>query len=105
MSRRDTFLFLHYLRSNRNLYVIKMLRQTTSLRICKDCVFFRPNPKFWSFDKNAIIYGHCEKFGKTDLVTGDVELAFASLCRENEAQCGQVGTYYNQKFKVQNPKY
>ena len=66
-------------------------------RICKECVHFRPNPKFWGFDKNATVFGYCEKFGKTDLVTGDIEYSFASLCREDDAKCGIDGTHYKSR--------
>ena len=66
-------------------------------RICKDCVHFRPNPNFWRFDKNAIVFGHCGQFGKTDLVTGEVEPQFASICRDDESKCGVDGSHYTSK--------
>jgi hypothetical protein len=79
-----------------------MLRRTIPLsletpRICKDCAYFRPSDRFWRIDKNATVFGYCEKFGKTDLVTGDVELTYASLCREDETKCGAVGIHYQSK--------
>ena len=74
-----------------------MLLQAAAPRICKNCVYFRPNPKFSWFNKDAIVFGHCEKFGKIDLVTGDIEYSFASVCRDNATQCGKEGTQFKDK--------
>ena len=76
-----------------------MQRLVETNRICKQCVHFRKNPKFWSFGHNAVVFGKCQKFGKTDLVTGEVELAFASICRENEALCGAKGALFEPREK------
>lgn len=77
---------------------VKMqILKSAAPRLCKDCVYLRPNPKFWGFDKNATIFGHCGKFGKIDLVTGDIEYSFASVCRDNDTQCGKEGTQFSAK--------
>lgn len=75
--------------------------QNTVHRICKDCVHFQKNDRFWRFNKNATVFGHCKKFGKTDLVSGDVELTFASLCRDDDSKCGLEGIHYESKIRKQ----
>lgn len=42
--------------------------------------------------------GNCSIFGKQNLVTGEIEYEYASICRINESKCGKEGKYYSKKL-------
>lgn len=55
---------------------------------CATCKHFIPD----SLDSAA--FSKCEKFGKVNLVSGEIKYDFADYCRDSDSKCGQNGTYY-----------
>lgn len=47
-----------------------------------------------SFDNSL---GKCSKFGKKDLVTGDITYEWAAVCRTLDRKCGESGKYFYSK--------
>lgn len=39
-------------------------------------------------------FSKCSKFGKANLVSGEISYDFADSCRESESKCGTNGTHY-----------
>jgi hypothetical protein len=39
-------------------------------------------------------FSKCKKFGKANLVSGEIAYDFADSCREMESKCGQYGKHY-----------
>uniref|UniRef100_A0A6C0F6L5 Uncharacterized protein n=1 Tax=viral metagenome TaxID=1070528 RepID=A0A6C0F6L5_9ZZZZ len=67
--------------------------KNSELPVCKDCLHFKP------YDVNEFSYnlGRCDKFGRKDIVSGEITYVFAELCRIDEDQCGKNGTYFESK--------
>jgi hypothetical protein len=55
---------------------------------CITCKQFIPD----SLDSST--FSKCKKFGKANLVSGEIIYDFADSCREIESKCGQNGTHY-----------
>jgi hypothetical protein len=55
---------------------------------CITCKNFIPD----SFDSPT--FSKCKKFGKANLVSGEIAYDFADSCRETESKCGTIGTHY-----------
>jgi hypothetical protein len=55
---------------------------------CVTCKHFIPD----SFDSTR--FSKCKKFGKANLVSGEIAYDFADSCREMESKCGQYGRHY-----------
>ena len=60
---------------------------------CINCVHFtqieRLNPD----------YAKCKKFGRMDLVTGEITYEYASISRRFDDYCGEKGFFYEEKVK------
>ena len=61
--------------------------------VCKNCKHFVPSNKQIS-ESAKIEYGQCKLFREKDLVTGVVELEYASTCRITK--CRKEGVYFEQ---------
>lgn len=55
---------------------------------CITCKHFIPD----SFGSPT--FSKCSKFGKANLVSGEISYDFADSCRESESKCGTNGTHY-----------
>ena len=44
-------------------------------------------------------YGLCKKFGKMNLVSGQVKHDYASHCRDDDKKCGEKGDLYEEAPK------
>jgi len=69
------------------------------LPACINCVHFIPDKSNYPYDPppNDKEYGKCKLFGKQDMVTGDINYAYASLTRLDEQKCGEKGQYFKDK--------
>ena len=65
---------------------------------CITCKNFIPD----SFDSPT--FSKCKKFGKANLVSGEISYDFADSCRETESKCGANGTHYifDEFYKAKN---
>ena len=63
--------------------------------VCKNCKYFLPN-KNLNDKKSQVIYGRCSNFMEKDIVSGDVEYNYASVCRSSDRLCGQYGKYFEE---------
>jgi hypothetical protein len=63
--------------------------------VCAKCVHYD------EFDHHNPIpeYSRCKKFGKMDLVSGQIKYDYASICRDNDDKCGEKGFFYEEKPK------
>ena len=61
---------------------------------CKNCKYFLPDKTFYS-EKSQIIFGRCGYFGIKNVLSCEINYAYASICRIEE--CGQYGKYYSEK--------
>ena len=63
---------------------------------CRNCKYFKPDKTFDS--KNSQIkYGKCTYFGEKDLVSGEIDYKYASICRKSSigyTYCGEYGKYF-----------
>ena len=60
-----------------------------NLPACKNCKHFIQY-RHISFDQ----LHRCRRFGKKNIVTGEIKYDFADMCRENNAKCGMNATYF-----------
>ena len=64
---------------------------------CKSCKYFIPN-KTHSSEEQQINYGRCGYFGEKNVVSGELEYKYASICRISGFNyCGEHGKYYSPK--------
>jgi hypothetical protein len=62
--------------------------------VCQDCRHFQ-NSLF--LDAN---FGKCARFGEKNIMTGNIHLEYAELCRKNEHKCGINATYFEKNSCV-----
>ena len=58
---------------------------------CINCVHFTQNEQL------NVDYAKCKKFGRMDLVSGEIKYDYASLCRNFDDKCGEKGFFYEEK--------
>ena len=76
---------------NRILTTGKVFIKNSDLPICLHCVhFIRPAKQ----DQDYELYGRCKKFGKMNLITGEVDYSLARHCRSDDETCGYIGIGY-----------
>ena len=81
----------------RKFSLVRLSAETSKFPLCKDC-------KFFISDKNTSI-GKCKNFGSLDLVTGEIQYAYAAVSRVNShtnhyvhlSECGQKGLLFQNK--------
>lgn len=66
--------------------------RSTTFKICKKCIHFIEDK---SDVPNDTLYGRCKMFGEQNIITGEVENDFASMCRYDNTKCGINGKYFN----------
>ena len=55
--------------------------------VCKNCIYFTPN----SWNGNN---GKCGKFGKRDLINGNIDYEYVRSIRYDDAKCGLSGKFF-----------
>lgn len=66
---------------------------------CKDCIFLDKNNLVV---ENDIYYlSTCTRFGKANLVSGEIKYDFADFCRKEELKCGTEGKHFVSKISVE----
>jgi hypothetical protein len=90
MMRLRTGLGLRRGFTSKNTYITNI-----NTPICVNCLHFIPHSD--RFD-NAL--GKCSKFGKKDLVTGDIKYEWAAICRTLDRKCGESGLYFYSKHDL-----
>jgi len=65
---------------------------------CFTCKHFIPD----SLDSTR--FSKCQKFGKANLVSGEITYDYSDYCRDTESKCGQNGTHYifDEFYKAKN---
>ena len=66
--------------------------QNSNVPLCKNCVYFQKYkmPEFYDL-------GKCTKFGKMDIVSGEIEYQYAYTSRNNKDLCSFNGTYFEER--------
>jgi hypothetical protein len=67
-----------------------------TVKLCRNCVYFRPDPKFNKNDSAHIELGLCAISGIQDLVSGKIRSSYASVHRSNIYECGPDGKYFSE---------
>lgn len=75
--------------------------KNANFKSCINCVNFIEDKTNYLYERlpNDKLYGKCNKFGDQDFVTGEIDNAYAAMCRMDNAKCGASGKYFEQKFK------
>ena len=82
-------------RFNRILPTGKVFIKNSDLPICIDCLHFtRPTELQKEYRDKYELYGRCKKFGKMNLITGEIEYCLARNCRLDDEKCGYVALEY-----------
>ena len=70
----------------------KIFIQNSDLPVCLNCVhFIRP-----SRQDDYELYGRCKKYGKMNLITGEIQYSLAISCRLDDDKCGSDGTGFKE---------
>ena len=73
----------------------KGLIKNSDTPICLNCLhFIRPTKEYRD---DYELYGRCEKFGKMNLITGEIEYDIAINCRLDDEKCGSLGKEYKEE--------
>lgn len=70
----------------------KRFIENSNVPLCKNCVYFKPYKHPEHYD-----LGRCTKFGKMDIISGNIDYEYAYQCRNNEKCCGFNGTYFEER--------
>ena len=66
-----------------------------NLPACINCVHFIEDQSNYPYDPPPKTeYGKCKLFGKQNMVTGEINNEYASVCRHDEKKCGEKGQYF-----------
>jgi len=83
---------------NRILPTGKVFIQNSHSPICLNCVhFIRPTELQKEYRDDYEGYGKCKKFGKMNLITGEIEYDLARHCRLDDNMCGSLGKEYTEE--------
>ena len=71
---------------------------------CVTCKHFIPDSLDFSRFSGFSRFSKCKKFGKANLVSGEIAYKFANFCRDSESICGPNGTHYafDELYKSKN---
>ena len=61
---------------------------------CYNCVYYKPS--FFSTDYGSSI-SKCEKIGEKNILTGEINYDYVTICRMNELKCGKEGKYFEEE--------
>jgi len=70
--------------------------------VCVNCVHYIPCK---SSSKFAIDSSKCGKFGEKDIITNEINYAYAKLCRKDIDRCSLEGRYWEQEPNLQLKKW
>jgi len=74
--------------------------RNVNIPACRNCIHFQPY-KYGSFSSGT---SKCANFGNKDIISGEVTIDYADLCRKDESKCGIEGKYFekepNLEFKM-----
>lgn len=75
--------------------------KNANFKSCVNCINFIKEKTNYPYEElpNDKLYGQCKKFGRQDLVTGEIENDFAVLCRSDNTKCGISGKYFEKKLE------
>jgi hypothetical protein len=70
----------------------KQFTKNSNVPLCRNCVYFKKHkyPDFFDL-------GKCTKFGKMDVVSGEIDYKYAYINRNNNVSCGNNGTYFEER--------
>ena len=66
--------------------------QNSNVPLCKNCVYFQKYkyPEYYDL-------GKCTKFGKMDIVSGEIKYEYAYRSRNDDKLCSFNGTYFEER--------
>lgn len=67
--------------------------------ICFNCAHFIKYQDS-NLDNDHRAFGKCKKFGKMDLVSGEVKHDYAEHCRNDDRRCGEKAAFYEESPKT-----
>ena len=75
--------------------------KNANFKSCINCVNFIEDKTNYPYERlpNDKLYGKCAKFGDQDFVTGEIDNAYAAMCRIDNTKCGASAKYFEQKLK------
>ena len=80
---------------NRILPTGKVFIKNSDLPICLNCLhFIRPTELQKEYRDDYELYGRCKKFGKMNLINGEIEYDLARHCRLDDEKCGYTAAEY-----------
>lgn len=65
----------------------KLFIKNSDLPTCVDCKFIIPY-------KNDLTLSKCQKFGEKNIITGEIEYTYVSICRNYDNMCGLSGKLF-----------
>ena len=81
------------------VYSDKMIRNV-NIPACRNCIHFQPS----KYDSISSGISKCANFGNKDIISDEVTMDYADLCRKDESKCGIEGKYFekepNLEFKM-----
>jgi hypothetical protein len=64
------------------------------LPICKNCIHFQASYYTKNNEIQTNNIDRCGKFGKMNIITGEIKYDYAEFCRQDQQQCGENGKYF-----------
>lgn len=86
----EGFLFILYLIGKSHQY--QPIIKNNDVPICKNCIYFENCKSTKNYD-----LGKCTKFGKINIISGNIEYDYAFAMRNSEDHCGKKGLYFEEK--------
>ena len=74
----------------------KLIRNI-DLSPCKNCVYYRPRIFVDDFTSPL---NKCSNFGEKNIVTDEITLDYADVCRMDESKCGKSGKHFKQEPRM-----
>ena len=71
------------------------------LPVCTICKFYKPNV----YNKFSSSTSRCTKFGEKNIITGEIEHDFVSICRNDESKCGLEGKLFEEEENVYQKQF
>ena len=71
--------------------------RNADLPVCKKCIHYKVNTLNHYKESNPDQSGiRCLKFGRKDIISGDVIYDYVDFCRSDSSKCGMNGTHYQE---------
>lgn len=77
-----------------------LVKDIVKYPICLDCVHYKEYKQSNPYDEmyETRNLGKCSLYGKQNVVTGQIHLIDALICRADESKCGEKGKYFKYKW-------